>query len=69
MSNREKAFALLDEVPDFKIDCVVAYIQGIIAGTGSEEPNDVTIAAMQELENGGGEHFDTLDELWKSLED
>jgi hypothetical protein len=68
MSNREKAFALLDEVPEFKIDCVIAYIQGIIAGAGTEEPNDETIAAMRELEAGGGESFDSLDELWKDLE-
>jgi hypothetical protein len=43
MSNRERAFALLDEVPDFKIDCVIAYIQGIIAGAGTEEPNGADI--------------------------
>jgi hypothetical protein len=43
MSNRERAFALLDEVPDFKIDCVIAYIQGIIAGAGMEDPNGADI--------------------------
>jgi hypothetical protein len=32
------------------------------------EPNAETIAAMQELENGGGECFGTLDELWNNLE-
>ena len=68
MSAREKAIQLLDAVPEFKIDCVVAYLQGIIAGSEREEPNAETIAAMQELESGGGECFDTLDELWKSLE-
>lgn len=68
MSAREKAIQLLDAVPEFKIDCVVAYLQGIIAGVGEEKPNDETIAAMKELEDGGGECFDTLDELWESLE-
>ncbi len=27
-----------------------------------------TINAMKELENNGGESFDTLDEFWNSLE-
>lgn len=68
MSEREQAIQLLDAVPEFKIDCVVAYLQGIIAGAGEEKPNAETIAAMQELEEGGGECFDTLSELWESLE-
>ncbi|MDD6056865.1 MAG: hypothetical protein PUB98_01185 [Clostridiales bacterium] len=67
MSNREYAHQLLDRVPESKI----FYIMGILEGAAipEEEPNEETIAAMQELENGGGECFDTLDELWKSLED
>ena len=32
MSNKERAIQLLDIVPDIKIDCVIAYMQGIIAG-------------------------------------
>ncbi len=68
MSERERAAQLLDAVPEFKIDCVIAYMQGIIAGAREETPNSTTIAAMKELENGGGECFDTLDDLWSSLE-
>lgn len=66
MSDREKAVQLLNAVPDYKIQYVIAYLQGVT--TGEEIPNVDTIAAMQELENGGGECFDTLDELWDSLE-
>lgn len=66
MSDREKAVQLLNAVPDYKIQYVIAYLQGVT--TGEEIPNADTIAAMQELENGGGECFDTLDELWDSLE-
>ncbi len=67
MSEREKAIQLLNAVPDYKMGYVIAYLQG--AAAGEDEPNAETIAAMQELENGGGECFDTLDELWQSLEE
>ena len=56
MSEREKAIQLLN-----------AYLQG--AAVGEDELNAETIAAIQELENGGGECFDTLGELWQSLEE
>lgn len=66
MSNREYAHKLLDRVPESKI----FYIMGILEGAAipAEEPNAATIAAMRELENGG-ECFDTLDDLWSSLEE
>ncbi len=67
MSEREKAIQLLNAVPDYKLGYVIAYLQG--AAAGEDEPNAETIAAMQELENGGGECFDTLGELWQSLEE
>ena len=67
MSEREKAIQLLNAVPDYKMGYVIAYLQG--AAAGEDEPNSETIAAMQELENGGGECFDTLGELWQSLEE
>ncbi len=67
MSNREKAMELLDAVPDYKMGYVIAYLQGAVIG--EDEPNKETIAAMKELEDGGGECFNTLDELWKSLEE
>lgn len=68
MSDREKVYQLLDVVPDYKIGYVVAYLQGMTEGEGVK-PNAETLAAMEELEDGGGECFDTLDELWASLEE
>ncbi len=65
MSERERALQLLDKVPDYKLEYVIAFLQG--AAIPENKPNDETINAMQELENGGGESFDTLDELWDNL--
>lgn len=66
MSNREKAMQLLDAVPDYKIDYVIAYLQGMTAGEA--EPNEETITAMQELENGGGHRFSgTTEQLFAEL--
>ncbi len=53
-------------MPDYKIGYVVAYLQGITEGEDAK-PNKETLAAMKELEDGGGECFNTLDELWTSL--
>lgn len=60
MSNRERAMRLLEAVPDYKIEYVIAYLQGVTAGNEIFEkiPNDETIEAMQELENGGGTVFE-----------
>lgn len=67
MSDREQVYQLLDTVPDNKISYIIGYIQGLTV-EGNKKPNAETIAAFEELENGGGEFFDTLDELWASLE-
>lgn len=55
MSNREFARNLIDQVPESKLLYVVAYLQGVVVP--DETPNATTIAAMQELENGGGERW------------
>lgn len=68
MSDREKVYQLLDTVPDNKVAYIIGYIQGLIADE-QEVPNKETLEAMKELEDGGGECFDTLDELWASLEE
>ncbi len=56
MSERERAIQLLNDVPDYKMGYVIAYLQGAVIGE-DETPNAETLAAMQELENGGGEVF------------
>ena len=59
MSNREKAVAIIDSFADNQLDNVIVVLQTMKqaiedARTG-ETPNAATIAAIQELENGGGE--------------
>lgn len=41
MSSKERAVQLFDAVPEFKIDCVIAYMQGIIAGVGELEEDQM----------------------------
>lgn len=66
MSNKEKAIQLLDKIPESKMYYIIGILEG--AAIPEEEPNEETIEAMRELENGGGECFNTLDEMWASLE-
>lgn len=70
MSEREKAGMLLDQLPDYQLSIVIAYMQGLMDAAGIE-PNAETKAAIEELENGGGEVFSgsTDDFISKMLED
>lgn len=66
MSNKERAIELLDQIPESKMYYIIGVLEG--AAIPEEIPNTETLEAMRELENGGGESFDNLDDLWKSLE-
>jgi len=59
MSEREKAFAIIDSFPDDQLGNVIAMLQtmkqAIEDALTADIPNTTTIAAMQELDNGGGE--------------
>lgn len=55
MSNKEKAIQLLDQIPESKMYYIIGILEG--AAIPDEEPNEETIEAMRELENGGGEVF------------
>lgn len=72
MSEKEKAIQLLEKVPDYKIDCIVAYIEGIIAGA-TNVPNENTLAAFAEgdamLLNGLGQRHQNTDDLFADLEE
>lgn len=73
MSDRERAAALLEAVPDYKIGYVIAYLQGVTVG--EDEPNEETLEAFAEVEemkrSGTGQHFSgsTKDFLDMLLED
>ena len=55
MSYKELAKSLIDQIPDSKMYYIVAYLQE--AAVPEETPNAETIAAIEELENGGGTIF------------
>ena len=63
MSEMERASALLEMVPQYKLGYAIAYLQGLIADTDAsrEIPNAATIAALKEgdemLRTGMGQHF------------
>ena len=69
MSSKERAIQLLDRIPESKMYYVLSFLED--ATIPSEAPSDETLAAMQELENGGGEVFSgsTEDFLSMLLED
>lgn len=53
MSNKERAIKLLDQVPDYKMGYVLAYIQGI---TADEEADDMFCQKMiEDYENAPDE--------------
>lgn len=68
MSNREKAIELLEKVPEYKLEYVLAYLLGMTVGEDNI-PNEETISAMKELEDGKGMTFDNLNDMWDSLEE
>jgi hypothetical protein len=66
MSNRQMAHDLIDQIPESRLFYVVSYLQG--AAVPDETPNDETLEAMAELENGGGHKFSgTTEQLFSEL--
>lgn len=71
MSERERAYQLLDVVPDYKIGYVVAYLQGMTEGEEAR-PNKETLEAFGEVEemqrSGSGQHFSgSTEEFFKKI--
>lgn len=56
MSNKEKAIRLLDKIPESKMYYIIGILEG--AAIPDEIPNEETLEAMQELEQGGGNIFE-----------
>lgn len=66
MSYKELAKNLIDQIPDSKMYYIVAYLQG--AAVPEEIHNAETIAAIEELENGGGTIFtESTEDLFAEL--
>ena len=66
MSNSELAKSLIDQIPESRMYYVISYLQG--AAVPDEIPNTETIAAIEELENGGGTLFTgSTEELFVKL--
>ena len=55
MRDREMAKSLIDQIPESRLFYVISYLQG--AAVPDETPNAETLAALAELENGGGHVF------------
>lgn len=67
MSNKERAVSLLNEVPEYKLEYVIAYLQGLIAGEVYDLPED-TVQAFEQVKAGELESFNNTQELFESWE-
>ncbi len=71
MTYKERAVQLLDQIPESKMFYIIGVLEG--AAIPDEIPNEETLAAFAEVdkmkENGTGQRFQNLDDLWASLED
>ena len=54
MSSRDQVFQIVDAMPEYKVDVLLDFLR-VFMGGQEDIPNAETIAAIQELENGGGE--------------
>lgn len=73
MSNRELAKSLIDQIPESKLVFIINILENIGEMSGLDlypdfKPNAETIAAIEELENGGGTVFTgSTEDLFKQL--
>ena len=56
MSNREMAINLINQIPENKLDKMIALLKNAVVS--NEIPNEETVEAMEELDNGGGTRFE-----------
>ncbi len=58
MSKKERLTVMLDSVPEYKLDYIIAYVEALMT---DEQPNAETLAALAEgdemLRTGKGQHF------------
>lgn len=67
MSNKERVVQLIDEIPEYKLEYVIAYIQGIIAEEHANLP-DETVDALRQVKDGELETFNNAEALFNSWE-
>ena len=73
MSNHEIAKSMIDRLPEDKMIFVINMLEGLDEMSGLDlypdfKPNAETIAAIEELENGGGTVFTgSTEDLFKQL--
>ncbi len=71
MSNREQCVALLDDFTEAQLVNVAVVLKAMkqaIKDEWNEIPNATTIAAIEELESGGGERWTgSTEDLWKHI--
>lgn len=67
MSNKERVVSLLNEVPEYKLEYVIDYLQGLIAGEVCDLPED-TVQAFEQVKAGELEAFSNTQELFESWE-
>ena len=66
MSDRELAKSLIDKIPESRMYYVISYLQD--EAVPDEVPTATTIAAIEELESGGGERWTgSTEDLWKHI--
>lgn len=56
MSNREMAIDLINRIPENKLGRIIVLLKNAVVS--DDVPNDETIEAIEELENGGGTRFE-----------
>lgn len=54
MSSKDQVFQIVDSMPEYKVDVLLDFLR-VFMGGQEDVPNAETVAAIQELENGGGE--------------
>ena len=62
MKNKERAIQLIDSVPAYKMESVIAFLQGIIADEEADDAFCKSLIAEYEADDEKGD-FITIDEM------
>ena len=67
MSTREKCDLILDTLPEFQLELVLAYIQGLTASTAASDDAYCEALYQKYLDDHDKENFVSEEELCKEL--